>query len=311
MPAWWIIAIIIFVIGVIVAVISLFAPSDIRPAWFAGAAVVFILGILCTLISSFNIVSTRNVGIITSFGRPVSERGAGVAWVAPWQRVTEMDAAIQLQSFQGNSYDDPQSAVKVRLGNNSAAFVESNLNWRIKEDAAGKMFQDYRTFDNIRQNLVDKQLQVALSKEFAKFNPQTQVSAVDPTQPTTVPTQGQGADLPGIAATVKTDLQKAVGTEIEIIDVRIPGIFYDKATQDRIDAFNQKVQETKNAQQDVQTATQSKLASEQRANQAPPDLKVAIFNCINSLVEKGQDPAGCWGQVGTGGNALINIPAPK
>jgi len=66
-----------------------------------------------------------------------------------------------------------------------------------------------------------------------------------------------------------------------IIDVRIPGIFYDSATQQRIDQYNQKVQETKNAQQDVQTATQQRLASEQRAAQAAPDLKVAIFNCIN------------------------------
>lgn len=309
MPAWWIIAIILFVIAAVVAVgFVFFVPNEDKPMAYAIPGIIALVGVICTIISSFNIVSTRNVGIITSFGRPVSETGAGPAWVAPWQKVTEMDAAIQLQSFQGNSYDDPQNAVKVRLGNNSAAFVESNLNWRIKEDAAGKMFQDYRTFDNIRQNLVDKQLQVALSKEFAKFNPQTNVNPVDPNAPTTVPTPSQGADLPGIAATVKQDLQNAVGTEIEIIDVRIPGIFYDSATQQRIDAFNQKVQETKNAQQDVQTATQSRLASEQRAAQAPPDLKVAIFNCMNTLVEKGQDPAGCWGQIGTGGNPLINIP---
>lgn len=314
MPAWWIIAIVLFVIAVIVGLVTIFMPEDIRPAWIAGTIIVALLGVICTVISSFNIVSTRNVGIITSFGRPEGERGAGVAWVAPWQKVTEMDAAIQLQSFQGSSYDSPDSAVKVRLGNNSAAFVESNLNWRIKEDAAGKMFQDYRTFDNIRQNLVDKQLQVALSKEFSKFNPQTQVDTVDPTKPTTVPAQNQGANLPVIADTVKADLQHAVGTEIEIIDVRIPGIFYDSATQQRIDAFNQKVQETKNAQQDVQTATQSRLASEQRAAQAAPDLRVAVFNCINTLVEQGRDPAGCWGQIaGSGGQqALIQIPAaPK
>jgi regulator of protease activity HflC (stomatin/prohibitin superfamily) len=298
------------VIAVLVAVATLFIPKEARPMGYGIAGIAVLLFVLCTLISSFNIVSTRNVGIITSFGKPVGERGAGIAWVAPWQKVTEMDAAIQLQSFQGNSYDDPQTAVKVRLGNNSAAFVESNLNWRIREDAAGKMFQDYRTFENIRQNLVDKQLQVALSKEFSKFNPQTQVDTVDPTKPTTVPAQNQGANLPVIAATVKHDLQDAVGTEIEIIDVRIPGIFYDKSTQDRIDAFNQKVQETKNAQQDVQTATQNRLASEQRAQQASPDLKVAIFNCINTLVEKGQSPAGCWGQIGTGGTPLINIPVP-
>jgi len=307
MPFWWILALICFAGAVLVGLGSLVARE--RPPFIAGALIALVFGVIFTLISSFNIVSTRNVGIVTTFGKPVSERPNGVAWTLPWQEVTEMDAAIQLQTFQGTDYDHPDNAVKVRLGNNSAAFVESNLNWRIKEDQAGKMFQDYRTFDNIKENLVDKQLQVALSKEFSKFNPQTSVATVDPTQPTTVPAPAQGADLPGIAATVKGDLQAAVGSEIEILDVRIPGIFYDSATQSRIDAFNQKVQETKNAQQDVQTATQSRLASEQRANQAPPNLNVAIFNCINTQVANGKDPAGCWGQIGTGSNPLINIPA--
>jgi regulator of protease activity HflC (stomatin/prohibitin superfamily) len=262
----------------------------------------------------FTIVSTRNVAVVTTFGRPTGELNNGFHLKAPWSETTEMDAAIQLQSFEGNSYDDHGSAIKVRLGNNSAAFVEANLNWRIKEEAAGQMFKDYRDFDNIRQNLVDKQLQVALSKEFANFNPQLQVLTVDANTPTTQPAPAQGASLPGIADKVKEDLQVAVGQEIDIQSVRIPGIFYDSATQDRIDAYNQKVQETKNAAQDVQTADQQRQASEKRAAQVPPDLRVAIFNCINSSVEKGKDPAGCWGQIGSGNGGatpLIQIPAPK
>lgn len=314
MPGWFITAIIFGVLALIALIGSRFTPpvSDgDDPARFIATALAVALALvaaLCLVLSSFDIVSTRNVGIVTQFGKPVGTRGNGLAWHAPWQKISELSEAIQLQSFQGTSYDDPQSAIKVRLGNNSAAYVEENLNWRLRQGAAAQLFQDYRDFDNIKINLVDKQAQVALAKEFSTFNPQTMVAAVDPNQPTTIPTQAQGADLPGMAARVKTDLQNAVGHDIEILDVRIPGIFYDSATQNRIDAFNQKVQETKNAQQDVQTATQSRLASEQRAQQAPPDLKVAIFNCINTLVEKGQDPAGCWGQIGSGGNSLINIP---
>jgi regulator of protease activity HflC (stomatin/prohibitin superfamily) len=311
MPAWWIIAIVLFVIAGLIAIGTFFTPRGFKVIGFGAAAVVVALAVICTLISSFNIVSTRNIGIVTSFGKPVGERGAGLAWVAPWQQVHEMDAAIQLQSFQGNSYDDPGTAIKVRLANNSAAYVEENLNWRTKPEAAGSLFQDYRTFDNITVNLVDKQAQVALSKEFSTFNPQL-AEVVDPTKPApmTQMTPAQGANLPAMADRVKADLQHAVGDRIEILDVRIPGIFYDKATQDRIDAYNQKVQETKNAQQDVQTAEQQKLASEKRANQAPPDLRVAIFNCINKQVEQGKDPAGCWGQIGSGSNPLIQIPLP-
>jgi regulator of protease activity HflC (stomatin/prohibitin superfamily) len=295
----------------VVWVASYPASANVRSTARTGALGCLALALICTVISSFNIVTTRNIGIVTNFGKPVGERGAGLAMVWPWQKVSEMDAAIQLQGFDGNSFDDPGSAIKVRLGNNSAAFVEANLNWRIKPESAEHLFQDYRTFENIRQNLVDRQLQVALSKEFATFNPQIQ-AVVDPTRsgdgtiPATQPAPQQGADLPGIATKVKTDLQNAVGNDIEILDVRIPGIFYDRATQDRIDEFNRKVQETKNAQQDVQTATQNRLASEQRAAQPAPDLRVGIFNCINEMVKLQKDPAGCWGQIG--GTPFISIP---
>lgn len=294
MPGYFITAIMFVILGLLVWAGGYFAPKE------GGRRIVQLLAIACgalgvvsLFLASFDIVGTRNVGIVTQFGRPVGERANGIAWHAPWQMITDMDAAIQLQSFEGNNYDDPGTAVKVRLGNNSSAFVESNLNWRIREEAAGKMFQDYRTFENIRQNLVDKQLQVALSKHFAVFNPQQQT---------------QGADLPGIAALVKRDLQDAVGSEIEIIDVRVPGIFYDKDTQSRIDQFNQEAQNTKNAEQKVKTAEQDRLAAEQRAAQAPPDLRIAVFNCINSMVTAGKDPAGCWGQIG--GTPLIQLPKP-
>ena len=73
-------------------------------------------------------------------------------------------------------------------------------------------------------------------------------------------------------------------------------------------AVRQKVQDTLNAQQDVKTATQQRLASEQRAMQPAPDLKVAIFNCLNEQVKEGKDPAGCWSNIG--GTPLIEMPKP-
>lgn len=305
MPGWFITAIVFFVLAALIGAGSFFAPDaeeygKVTPrdvvrltAYTFGA-----LTAICLIIASFNIVSTRNVGIVTSFGRPAGECGAGPCWTLPWQKVTEMDGAIQLQSFEGKSFDDPGTAIKVRLGNNSTAFVEANLNWRLLPDKAPQMFQDYRTFDNIRQNLVDRQLQTMLSHRFATFNPQQQT---------------QGADLPGIANLVKTDLQSAVGAEIEIQSVRIPGIFYDQGTQQRIDQFNQKAQETKNAEQDVKTAEQQRLAAEQRAAQAKPDLTVAQFNCIMEAVaqHRPNDAAGCWGQIaGNGSQSIVQIPKP-
>jgi len=256
----------------------------------AAALLAFLVGLV---FSATTIVPTREVVIVTTFGRPVGELGNGFHLIAPWQKVKTMDAAIQLQNFAGNTYDDHGTAIPVRLKNNSMAYVNINIAWRIDPASAMHLFLDYRDFSNIRENLVDKQLAVAAAHVFGTFDPQT---------------AAQGADLSKLAEEVKAQVQQAVGDRIKIEQVFIPAIFYDGATQSRLDAYNQKVQETKNAQQDVQTAEQNRLAAEARARQTPPDLKIAISNCLNDMVKAGRDPAGCWGQ--PGGQPLIQIPRP-
>jgi regulator of protease activity HflC (stomatin/prohibitin superfamily) len=334
-------SIILFIVAVIAVGVAVFS-EDFRIGGGIAAVVCTLLGVVILVFSCYDRVDTRNVGIITSFGRPVGVHEAGIVWHAPWKKVSELSEAIQLQSFESNSYDEASKgqaspnaggpAINVRLANNSNAFVDLNLNWRIREGAAAKMFQDYgggNVFDTIRQQLVDRQAQVMASKVFATFNPQTQAQPVVPTAtpatpppadgtpgaptpvatpgaPNVIPTPMQGADLPRMAAQVKKDLQDAVGTEIEILDVRIPRLWYDQPTQQRIDQFNQQVQETLNSAQQVKTAEQQRLAAEQRANQPPPDLRIAIFNCLNDQVKNGRDPAGCWGQIG--GQPLVQIP---
>jgi regulator of protease activity HflC (stomatin/prohibitin superfamily) len=328
----FIFAMILFVIAVIavgVAVVS----SDARIPAGITTVVCTLLGVIVLIFSCYDRVDTRNVGIITSFGRPVGVHGAGIVWHAPWKKVSELSEAIQLQAFESTSYDDAAkgqgvdnnpAAISVRLANNSNAYVDENLNWRLREGAAPKLFQDYGgssrdVFTTIKEQLVDRQAQVALAKVFANFNPQIMLAATSPqsgpgtppgpppAQPTTGMAQA-GADLPKMAQEVKRDLQEAVGSEIEILDVRIPRIFFDGQTQGRIDAFNQNVQDTLNAAQKVKTAEQDRLAAEQRAQQPRPDLTVAQFNCIQEAVaiHRPADAAGCFGQIG--GNPLVQIP---
>ncbi|WP_197502624.1 SPFH domain-containing protein [Mycobacterium scrofulaceum] len=320
MPGWWILAILLFLVAIAALTASALLGAKTRLTWWAITATAGLFGVIFTLISAYDRVDTRNVGIITEFGKPVGVHGAGIVWHAPWRKVSELSEAIQLQAFESNSYDDASqgkgannnpAAINVRLANNSNAYVDENLNWRLREGAAPKLFQDYggaNVFQTIKEQLVDRQAQVALSKVFATFNPQVMLAAAAnaPGGAAQMPAPAQGADLPAMAAQVKKDLQDAVGSEIEILDVRIPRIFYDQPTQQRIDAYNQKVQETINAQQDVKTAEQNRLAAEQRANQPPPDLRIAIFNCLNDQVKNGRDPAGCWGQIG--GQPLVQVP---
>lgn len=296
----------------------------IRFATLTAAGLLGFFAIVSAVGSVYDTVGTRMVGIVTQFGRPVAVRTAGIAWHWPWQHISELTEAIQLQSFESQGYDDASkgtattgasgAAVQVRLANGSTAYVNENLNWRLREGAAPKLFQDYGgsttdVFDVIKQQLVDRQAQTALAKVFSSFNPQEALDAHgNPTTDPNVQVKMVQPDYAKFADQVKVDLQDAVGAEIDIIDVRIPAMFFDGNTQGRIDGFNQKVQETRNAQQDIQTAIANREASKQRAEQPAPDLKVAQFNCIQEAVTQHRpaDAAGCFGQIG--GNPLIQMP---
>jgi regulator of protease activity HflC (stomatin/prohibitin superfamily) len=102
MPGFFILAIILFVIAAL-ALIGLAFP-DARFTAAGVTAVCVLLGIICVLVASYDRVDTRNVGIITAFGRPVGVHGAGIVWHAPWKKMSELSEAIQLQAFESNSY---------------------------------------------------------------------------------------------------------------------------------------------------------------------------------------------------------------
>lgn len=321
MPGWFETATTLFVLGALIAAGSLLLSKRLYA--LASGGVFIVLGIVCTVISCYDRVDTRNVGILTSFGRPEAVHGAGPWWHAPWKKVDELSEAYQQQSFESNSYDDAAQgkttnnsdsgpAVLVRLGNNANAYVVENLQWRLKPGAAMRLFQDYggnNVFYTIQNSIVDKQAQAILSRVFAGFNPQQQVTLNDdlPAAPGMPPIQTvalKQPDLVGMANTVKNDLQAAVGDDVEVQYVNIPRIFYDNNTQAVIDGFNQKVQETKNAIQDANTALARKQANDTIAQSVQNPL-VVVAQCITEQINQKKDPAGCWP---IGGTPLINPP---
>jgi regulator of protease activity HflC (stomatin/prohibitin superfamily) len=118
---------------------------SLRIAVVAGALTIFVL-----ILGATTIVSARNVGVVTTFGRPSGTLSNGLHWKAPWQSVTEMDGTIQIDNHTG------ENAKTVRLGNNSTAFVDNSVRWRIQPAAADELFLDYRQFENVRDNLVTR-----------------------------------------------------------------------------------------------------------------------------------------------------------
>jgi hypothetical protein len=47
--------------------------------------------------------------------------------------------------------------------------MDNSVRWRIQPAATDELFLDYREFDNVRDNLVTRELKVALNQVFADF----------------------------------------------------------------------------------------------------------------------------------------------
>jgi regulator of protease activity HflC (stomatin/prohibitin superfamily) len=130
--------VIVTVIAVLVRATSKNAAGRsraLRIAVIAGGLTIFVL-----VLGSTTIVSTRNIGVVTTFGRQ-GTLSNGLHAKAPWQSVTEMNGTIQIDNHTG------EAATTVRLGNNSTAFVDNSVRWRIQPAAADELFLDYRDFE--------------------------------------------------------------------------------------------------------------------------------------------------------------------
>lgn len=294
MPVTFILGIICLVVLVIAAAVWFVSrDEDVQFLAFIAGAIALILTFVFFISASANIVGTRQVGIVTNFGKPTGETlSNGLHWLAPWKKVEEMDAAIQNDVYNGDS------RIQVRLGNNSTALADVNIRWNIKQDAADELFRQYKTFGNVRSNLIERNLRTALNEAFTKFDP----LAGEP-----LPGQPR-VDLNSVTQNALALMRDKSGDQVEIIDLSIPVIDYDDNTEQRINAINAARAETTKAEQDAKTAEQRAAAAKVLANQPVPNLSIAIAACVNKMAETGQN-LNCF-PIGSNVVPTLAIPNP-
>lgn len=252
------------------------------------AVVAYVLAVVCLFGSAATIVSTKNVGIVTSFGRPVGSLSNGFHLVQPWEKVTEMDAAIQTDNHVKDTGTFP--CITVRIAHQATACVDTSIRWRIVEGAADALFRDYRDFDNVRDSLVTRDLNAALNAAFEQYDP----LAIDAEGNSTSPT------LDSLSQEVLGRMQDEIADQINVLSVIIPVVHYDDNTQQKVNALLAQVAQTRIAEQSVITAQQQALANQTLAESVSKDPNVLVSRCIDLLgemVSKGQTiPIGfsCW-----------------
>lgn len=241
---------------------------------------------LMVILSCFTIVPPRNIGIVVQFGKPIAAHSNGLHIKTPWSKVEILDASVQNNVYQGDQ------AIDIRLGNNSEATANVSIQWALKSDNATELYLDFRTFENIQSNLIDRNLRAALNDAVANYDPLNSVTQ-----------EGDEVSAMGsISEKVLADMRKRVGDQAEIRSVVLPKINYDKATQTRINELQSEIAKTRIAEQKKMTAE-----AESRANSALSSSltdEVLTSKCLDIVSDSGMSPLGCF----PGSGAMPTIP---
>lgn len=316
MPFLFILFVIFAVIAVIVAIIGgLIRASGGRTAkedsvgtWI-GAGVVLLIGVLFLIFGSFVMVGTQDVGVKTSFGHPDGKLSNGIHFKAPWDKVTRLDDAVQTDAYASNQNGSTQEGaqngcVNVRIARQATACVNVTVRWQIPEvnGDVDYLFRNFKSNDNIRNNLLHRDLQSAVNVAFAHYDP--------------LGLNADGQSTQASTSQLSTDVLNELRAEVpqlQFKQVIIPNFYFDSATQQRLNQLQLQVAQTRIQQQAEQTAAAQARANKILAASVSNDPGVLQSKCLDILSEsinKGIAlPAGfsCFG----GTNTAIAVGGSK
>jgi len=256
------------------------------------------LAALFFLLSIVTIVPTREIGIVTAFGKPVRSLSNGLHIKLPWEDVHQLDGTIQTDNHTTTAH-----CTDIRIGNESKACIDNTIRWRIKLSAGERLYQDYREMENIRDSLVTRELKAALNEVLSDYNPLAQIQD---------DTASAKPDLNAFAEEVQAGLSRRVGQDIEIESVILPIIRFDRQTQSKINAYQAEVANTRIAEQREKTARAQARANRNLAGSISKDPNVLVAQCMDTLAEMVKEsqavPIGfsCWP-----GGSPTSVVVPK
>jgi regulator of protease activity HflC (stomatin/prohibitin superfamily) len=313
----------LFVILVILALAALVASlllargsasrvlaGRIRISGFAALA----LGIVVLIASSVTSIGTKQLGVLTTFGRPSGYLTNGLHVKLPWQAVTTLNDAVQTDTYasdggaqgrkQGGAVD---TCINVRIARQATACVNVSIRWQIKAQGVDYLFRNFRDNTAITDNVVLRDLQQAMNEKFVDYDP----LGIDANgNSTNEPLSATGTKT-NLSSDVLGQMESEIGQWIDVQSVIIPLLNFDTATQDRINQLQQQVALTRIAQQAEQTARAQAAANKALATSVSSDPNVLVSKCLDILqdaVSKGQAlPAGfsCFGP----SSAAVAVPS--
>lgn len=272
------------------------------------------LTVILLFLSTFAIVGTRNVGVETQFSAPTGRTtDAGWTWKAPWHSIHDVDARIQVEEYKG---DD---CIYVKIADGGTACISLGYRWRINPDNASKAYQDYGSAEDgiiaaVKKAVVSTNIKAAINETLGTYDPLSgadikpgmTAEEISNIKINVVP------DYQQINKDIKDNLDNKITDLGGLVDIESVTVSYVKlpdATEKKINAFNQAVQDTKIALQQIATAGAQADANNALAASLQ-DPNVLVAKCFNSLAQgEFNPPAGfsCW----PGAGGAVVVPAAK
>lgn len=254
-------------------------PTD-RTGLRVVAGVVGLFALLFLLISVVAPVGTKNVAVLTTFGKPTDTLGNGFHLKAPWQVKHELSDAIQTDTYASDGGKGVQeqadgSCIHVRIARQATACVNVSIRWQIRQDGVGYLFRNHRDNASITRDLLLRDLQTAVNRTFGQYDPLGLDENGNSTQPS-------AAEL---SASVKAAMSEDIGKWINVDSVLIPIFNFDGGTQEKLNALQQQYAATRIAKQQELTNEAQARANKALAASVQNSPGVLVAKCLDIVKE--------------------------
>jgi hypothetical protein len=271
-----------------------------------------VLALLFFAMNSITQVHAKEVGVGVQFGKPVAEYDAGLHLKPFWYSVTKINGTVYTDSYGTTGAEN--KAIPVRLGDGNPAWASVTMRWHINPDAVDYIYATYRSNDpagQLRDAVVDTQLQAVVNNVFSTFNPTSVVQNINVKNPLDAVKQlNFSPPYSEMATQINDQMNQAVkdadGLPLIVIDkVTVSGIAYSSGTENRIASLTQQAAQT---QRNVllQTTNQALSTANGKLKNSlsgEDGVRVLVQQCLQDLAEgKFVPPAGfsCWPGSGSG-----------
>lgn len=210
-------------VAVLLLLLTLKAPSGQRGKFGLSFGITLFILVLLTLAEAATTVSPRAVGIQTAFGKYQGTLQSGFHMTAPWSGVEEFPTQVQFLDLNNGKAETSKGTVGVNYKGGGKGQVDATIRWRIDTSNAAALWRKYRTFENVRDQLVISSARDSVSVIIGAYAPNDARA---------------GENRRKISSDVALDLNKVLSSDgITIDSVSVTDVRLDDKTQASIEAI--------------------------------------------------------------------------